>query len=177
RIPRSANLKTGKDKFLDNYFLSTNPGVKLTDFVVENEDVDTLPLLQSFSFTRPTGGSGDYRYFTLNMFSGLEKNQFIAQTRISDVFFGANQFYYISGSFTLPDNYSFDVLPENIKMITPDTSIIATRRMNVAGNELGALVTVEFKKPVFTPEEYPDMMEFYKKLFDMLNEQIVIKKK
>jgi hypothetical protein len=38
-------------------------------------------------------------------------------------------------------------------------------------------ITLEFNRPFYTAQEYVDFKEFYKKLFDMLNEQFVIKKK
>jgi len=62
-------------------------------------------------------------------------------------------------------------------MIMPDTSISITRRVNSEKNVLAVRVSLEFKKPFYTPEEYPDFKEFYKQLFALLNEQYAIRKK
>ena len=45
------------------------------------------------------------------------------------------------------------------------------------GNTINTRIVVEFKRPFYTPEEYPDLKEFYKKMYALLDEQIVIKKK
>jgi hypothetical protein len=62
-------------------------------------------------------------------------------------------------------------------MIMPDTSISITRRLAAENNQLAVRVSLEFKKPFFSIEEYPDFKEFYKQLFAILSEQIAIKKK
>ena len=59
----------------------------------------------------------------------------------------------------------------------PDTSITITRRLVAENNQLSVKVGLEFKKPFFTVQEYPDFKEFYKQLFAILSEQITIKKK
>ncbi|MBD0331425.1 MAG: DUF3857 domain-containing protein [Chitinophagaceae bacterium] len=176
RITRIPILKQGKDKFIEKYF-SPNAGLKIDSFQLQNESVDSFPLIQTFNFKQSTASSGIYKYFTTNLFTGFEKNPFISDNRFSDVFFGANQYYTFSGSFVIPNSYVFDGLPKNIKMITSDTSIIATRRIDTTGTELLIRVTLEFKRPVYTAEEYPGFQEFYKKLFELLNEQVVIRKK
>ncbi len=40
-----------------------------------------------------------------------------------------------------------------------------------------ARIRIEFKKSLYSVDEYGELKEFYKKMFDMLNEQIVLKKK
>ncbi|MEO5889300.1 MAG: hypothetical protein ABIQ31_03565 [Ferruginibacter sp.] len=170
-------LKKGKQKFIDNYFTSTNTGLSIDSVSLENEDVDSMPLIQHVSFKAKTSASGDYQYFSANLFSGLEKNPFIADNRFSDVFFGANQKYTIIGHFTIPAGYQFDDLPKNIKMIMPDTSIVFSRMMQVTDNEVSVRILLDIKRPFYSIEDYPYFQEFYKKLFELINEQIVFKKK
>lgn len=177
RVDRIADLKAGKEKFVEKYFREPNPGVKIDSVITENEDADTLELRQQFDFSMPVSTSGDYKYFRLNMFSGFEKNVFVADTRSSDIFFGANQLYTLTGNYAIPDNYEFDELPKSMKMIMPDTSIILTRILSQKNNEISVRITVEFRQPFYPIDSYPDFQEFYKQLFDILNEQIIIKKK
>ncbi|MHA4842743.1 DUF3857 domain-containing protein [Flavitalea antarctica] len=176
RVERMPILKQGKDQFVKHYFESRNPEFKIDNVVINNEDNDSLPLVQELKFSHPVNESGNYRYFSANIFSGLEKNPFISEERFSDIFFGANQTYSIVGNFEIPKGFVFEEMPKNVRMIMPDTSIMMTRLTAVKGNSLTTRVTLEFKKPIFTPEEYPYFMEFYKKLFAILNEQYVVKK-
>lgn len=177
RVERLPVLKQGRDKFLEKYFTGNNPGVKVDTLSIENEDVDSLPLTQSIKFNQPVNSSGEYKYFSVNLFTGLEKNPFVADNRFSDVFFGSNQNYQIVANITIPESYEFEALPKSMRMIMPDTSISITRRINSEKNVLAVRISLEFKKPYYTPEEYPDFKEFYKQLFALLNEQYAIRKK
>lgn len=176
RIQRVEDARKDKTKFLEKYF-QTNQSVKVDSLSFENLDDDTLPFIQKVQFNLPISASGDYKYFSTNLFTRLEKNPFVADSRFSDVFFGVNQSYNIVANITIPEGYAFETLPKNMKMIMPDTSIAITRRLAVEGNQISVRVGLEFKKPFFTVQEYPDFKEFYKQLFAVLSEQITIKKK
>jgi len=106
----------------------------------------------------------------------MEKNPFIADERSSDITYGVNQKYSLRGIFTIPAGYSFEELPKDIRMVMPDKSITMTRYMQATGNKISYSVVVEFNQPVYAVEDYPEFKEFYKKMVEMLEEQIVIKK-
>ncbi len=177
RLEKMPALKKGKQHFIENYYTSKSTGLVIDSLSIENEDVDSLPLKQRVDFNLKTNASGDYHYFTANLFTGLEKNPFIADNRFSDIFFGYNQKYIVTGHFTIPEGYQFEELPKNIRMIMPDTSVTFSRMMAANDQEISVRMQLEIKKPIYSVEEYPYFQEFYKKLFEMLNEQIVFKKK
>ena len=91
--------------------------------------------------------------------------------------FGFLQDYIIFGNYTIPPDYVFDGLPENITITTPDNSVIFNRSMKAEANLLNVRMTVEFNRSFYPVASYTSFKEFYKKLFDKLNEQVVIKKK
>jgi Domain of Unknown Function with PDB structure (DUF3857)/Transglutaminase-like superfamily len=177
RLSRLREIKENKEKYIEKHFTSKHQSLTIDSFQVENEDKDSVPLTQKIKFNQAVTGSGEYQYFSLNMFTGLEKNPFIADTRFSDVFFGTNQQYSIVGTFTIPDGYGFETLPKNLRMIMPDTSVSITRQLSVAENMLSVRINLDFKKPYYSVEEYPEFKEFYKQLFALLSEQIVFRKK
>jgi Domain of Unknown Function with PDB structure (DUF3857) len=177
RLNRLPVVKKGKDKFIEKYIAAANATLKVEDVEFENVDADSLPLIQKVKFNQPLNSSGDYRYFSINTLSGLETNPFVADNRFSDVFFGYNQNYVLVGNYTLPDGYEVETLPKNIRMIMPDTSISISRVSQLSGSILMTRVSLDFKKPVYPAGQYPEMQEFYKALFDILNEQFVIRKK
>ena len=49
--------------------------------------------------------------------------------------------------------------------------------MAVNVGQVSVRMQLELKKPFYSTDDYPYYQEFYKKLFEMLNEQIVFKKK
>lgn len=174
--PRVKKWKEEKSSFED-YFTKDLTGLKVKNIELKYEDVDTMPLQQKLDFTLPVNASGDFKYFTLNLFQGLEKNPFIADERKTDIDFNYPQSYTLIGKVDLPDDYEFDDLPKSIKMIMPDSSITLQRLIQRDNNEINFRITLDFERSVYSANSYPDFQEFYKKLFSTLNEQIVIKKK
>ena len=177
RTIRMPKLKEGKEKFSEAWLNQNKQNIQIDSLGFENETTDSLPLIQHINFSQKISSSGDYNYFSVNLFAGLDKNPFIGDERFSDIFFGARQKYTITGTFSIPDNYQFDALPKNLKMIMPDTSIIFSRVAGVSDNNLSVRIVLEFKSPFYANEDYGYFQEFYKKLFALLNEQFVFKKK
>ena len=178
RQKRADVVKKGKDKYIENYITASNPSLSVGDVSFENAESDSLPLLQKINFSQQLTSTGDYNYFSANVLTGLEKNPFVADQRVSDVFFGCNQSYVISGVFQIPQGYEFSELPKNMRMIMPDTSISISRTSQVVnGNILQLRVQLDFKRPVYPANQYEELHEFYQRLFDILNEQFVYGKK
>jgi len=177
RAQRVKEWTENKQKFKNDYFIKSYPALQIEEITINNADADSLPLEQKIKFRSQLNSSGDYRYFSVNLFSDMEKNPFIADTRVSDVDFGVPQDYLLFGNYTIPEGYIFDGVPENISMTTSDNGIVFNRTIQVESNLLNVRMTIEFKKTFYTADTYPEFKEFYKKLFDKLNEQVVIKKK
>jgi hypothetical protein len=177
RISRMNTAKKGKDKYIENFITASNPSMTVSDVKFENIEADSLPLVQTIQFTQQLNSTGDYNYFSANVLTGLENNPFVSDNRFSDVFFGYNQSYTILGNYNLPDGFEYDQLPKNIKMIMPDTSIVVSRISAVTENTLQTRIQIDFKKPVYAADQYPDLQEFYQRMFDILNEQFVYRKK
>ncbi|MEO9022058.1 MAG: DUF3857 domain-containing protein [Ginsengibacter sp.] len=174
--PKVKKWKEEKSTFKDN-FKKEYTGMTIETLQVKNEDIDTLPLEQKIDFSLPLNSSGEYKYFTLNLFQGLEKNPFIADKRNTDIDFDYRQSYLITGKVIIPDNYEFEELPKSIKMIMPDTSIVLKRMIQRGENSIDFRISLDFSRSFYSVDIYPDLQEFYKELFNALNEQIVIKKK
>lgn len=176
RLSRLSYAKKGKDKYIEK-FVSVNQGMSVDEIEFSNLDSDSLPLVQTITFNQALNNTGEYSYFSSNILSGLETNPFVADHRYSDVFFGVGQSYTILGNFRLPEGYELDALPKNIRMIMPDTSIIMSRVAQEANGMLMTKIQVEFKRAVYSAQEYEELQEFYKQLFELINEQFVIRKK
>lgn len=177
RAQRIKEYKDDKQKFKDEHFVKLYPGLQIEDIAINNMETDSLPLEQKIAFSSHLNSSGEYRYFSINLFSDLEKNPFIADKRVSDVDFGVPQEYILFGNYTIPPGFVFDGVPENIVMTTPGNDIVFNRLTSVESNLLNVRMTIEFKNSFYTADSYPEFREFYKKLMDKLNEQVVIKKK
>jgi len=144
---------------------------------MDNLEVDSLPLIESVNFNLDLTGSDDnYIYFNSNLFSSLHKNPFLNETRSSDIDFGYLSNLTINGIFKEPAGYKIDALPKNISMSLPDKSIIFKR---IVGEQDGSIVVryvINYNKSIYFKESYPEIHEFFKQMFQMINEQIVLKK-
>ena len=176
---KNINLKEwveDKNSFKDSYSQSY-PGIQINNMEVSGVNEVSKPLKQHFEFAMPVKSSGDYEYFTINLFQGLEKNPFIADQRSTDIEFNYKQSFTIVGKIFLPENFQFDGLPKSMKMMMPDSSIVLTRLLQSDSTSLDFKITLDFLFSSYAAKDYPLLQEFYKKLFSVLNEQIVIRKK
>jgi hypothetical protein len=177
---RASDLKEydtdGEKKFIE-YLKDKDNTLSIASLKMENMAVDSLPLVERANFKVDlTGSDGNYIYFKPNLFSSFRSNPFLSENRFSDIDFGFMNNLTITGSFKMPAGYKADALPKSVSMITPDKSI--TFRRIVAEQEGAILVryTINYSKSIYFKEDYPSLHEFYKKLFEMMNEQIVLKK-
>jgi hypothetical protein len=83
-----------KQEFIERFY-TNKQGLKIDSLKMQNEEVDSLPLMQEFDFAGNVESSGEYSHFSTNLFAGLGSNPFISDERIADVSFGTNQSYQI----------------------------------------------------------------------------------
>jgi hypothetical protein len=166
----------GEKKYVDK-IQDKNKGLKITSIKLENIENDTLPLIQDFEFKyNSTEPDGDYIYFNPNVFTGFETNPFLSETRVSNIDFGCLYSYSINERFKVPAGYKVDAIPKSVSMQMPDKGIAFKR---FAAEEDGAIIiryVIDYKRRLYKADEYPAIRDFYKKMYEMLNEPIVLKK-
>lgn len=167
--------KDGETKFID-YLTEKDNNLKVSSLKIENMDVDTLPLVQNVNFNLDLSSDDTYLYLNPNLFTEMHKNPFTNDVRKTDIDFGYPDNLNLSGIYKVPTGYTIEGLPKSISMTTPDNSIIFKR---LVGQQDGAIVvrfTILYKKSIFFKEDYADYHEFFKKMYEMMNENIVLKK-
>lgn len=173
---RSIHLASYKKGNIKSRF--NHEGIKAEKVTVTGADEDTLPLKQKVIFTGNLEKTGDYYFLPYNLFSGMAtKNLFTANERQSDIDFNYLQAYSIIGSYTIPEDFTFEELPKNTHLILADSSISVKRTMESTGNKVTFNLRIDYNRQQYFAQEYPDIKEFYKKMFSLLNEKIVVKKK
>jgi hypothetical protein len=166
----------GEKKYID-YLRDDDNNLKISSIKFEGMDIDTLPLLQKVAFNLDLTGSDDtYIYFNPNILSSIKTNPFLNQNRYTDIDFGYRSSYLIVGSFKIPAGYKVDALPKSVNMVMPDQSISFRRVIAEQDGTIVVRYSVNHNKSIFFKEDYPEFHEFFKKMYEMLNEQIVLKK-
>ncbi len=167
------NRKRVKEIFEDNNGINI-----VADSVVVNADVDELKAVeQKATFRGHMQSSGEYMFLPFNLFTGLSKNPFIAEDRVMDIDFYYPRTYVVSGNYYLPEDFVVEELPKNTKMIMPDTGIVLSRVMQKDGNVISFRFSLDINAFGYMADGYPYIKEFFKKMYAILDERIVLKKK
>lgn len=170
--------KYGSDKAgYQEGFLKPYTALKVDSFQVSGLESDTLSLSHTFSIASDLNKSGEYFLLNYNLFTGLDKNPFTRENRFTNIDFGSQFTCTFYGEFNLPDNLVPESLPKDIRMMTPDKSFLVIREIKKQENKVNVNMKIEFNKSVYEAEEYPAVQAFYKKLFDLLNEPVVLTSK
>jgi len=179
RVNRLKKYHENKEKYLDQAFVKNTPDIHVDSFAIENEETDSEALEQKFAFQLPVQQTGEYLFVPLNLFTGFEENAFVAANRFSQVNFGYQQSFSFNSIIRLPQSLVVDALPKPIKLINENETIVCTRQISkdATKNEVVTRIDIQLKKSLYTVDEYYALKEFYKKMFGLLNEQIVLKKK
>lgn len=176
RIDNLERYKTdGETKYID-YLTEKDNSLKISSLKLDNMDVDSLPLVQNVVFNLEPSSDDTYLYLNPNIFTETHKNPFTNDVRKTDIDFGYPENVNLSGVYKIPAGYKIEGLPKNISMSTPDKSIVFRR---IVGEQDGAVAlryTITYHKSIFFKEDYADYHEFFKKLYEMMNENIVLKK-
>lgn len=168
--------KLGEVKYKE-FLTENNNDLKVDSIRLQNKENDTIPLIQNIKFKLTLPASDEnYIYFDPNLFTLLKQNPLLNETRYSSVDFTYRKYYSINGRYKIPIGYELTGIPKNIDLVMPDKSISFKR--NSAGDDgyVSIHYVIKFEKSFFTKDEYPALHEFFKKMYEMLNEQIVLKK-
>jgi hypothetical protein len=168
--------KDGEKKYID-FLRNDDNNLKVASLNLENMEVDSLPLMQKLDFKMDLAGSDEtYIYLNPNLFTPLKSNPFLSENRMTDIDFGYSRNYSINGIYKIPAGYKVDALPKSISMVMPDKSFGFKRIVAEQDGSIIVRYSVSYYVPEYSKESYPDFYAFFKKMHEMLNEVIVLKK-
>jgi hypothetical protein len=169
--------KTLDEKKYREYLTDDDNNLRITSLKLENAEVDSLPLTQEIDFHLDLPGTDDkYIYFNPNLFTSLHSNPFISEQRVSDIDFGCSNTYLIKGRYKIPDGYKIDAMPKGINLVMADNGITFKRLVGEQDGYIVVNYVINYKKSFYPKADYPDIHAYFKKMNEMLNEQIVLKK-
>ena len=179
RVEKVRKYNTDKEKFKERYFKAENYTFTVDSFFIENVSNDSLPLIQKFDFNIPLSTTADYKFIPLNFFSGFEKNPFLSDNRFSNINFGYKQSVYVNAAISVPENYQVDGFPKSVRLNLPNDDIIFDRQtiFNKENNTIYYNLKIQFNKSLFGVDQYSMIKDIYKKIFNLLDEKVVLKMK
>ena len=166
----------GKDNYIES-LSKFNRNALINSFEMDNMNIDSLPLTQKFNFSEILPGSDEnHIYLSTNIFTFMAENPFVAESRYSDIDFGFRDNFAINDIYKIPIGFKTEALPQTITITMPDQSIIFKRTIAEDNGTILIRYSLNHKKTIYSAEEYQDLRGFYKKMYEVLNEQIVLKK-
>ncbi len=179
RIEKLKAYEKDKDNFKKSYSDAEDILPVITNFKILNAENDSFPLDQKFDFSYKLSKSDNYAFVPINLFSGFSKNPFLKDNRFSNINFGYNRTINLNATIEIPSDYTVDEIPKPIQMETPAKDIIFSRKTsyNTQNNTIYCTLKFEFTKSYYETDAYPIVKEAYKKLFYLLKEQVVLKRK
>lgn len=166
----------GEKKYID-YLRDDDNNLKISSLKMQDMEVDSLPLMQNIEFSLDLAGSDEnYIYLNPNLFTSLKTNPFLGEKRMTDVDFRYLRNYTVNGMFKMPAGYKVDALPKSVTIIMPDKSVSFKRLVAEQEGTIVVRYSINYNKIQYSKEDYPDFYEFFKKMHEMLNEQIILKK-
>jgi len=179
RLERERNYHRNTSNYVKEYILPDAGNVPVTDFAIKNIDADSLALIESYGFRAAISETGGYYFIDPQMFTGNGTNPFLSKNRFSRINFGSRKTHIFSMSIKIPEKFSVDALPKSVKMTNADKTLSFSRDFvfNEQTRQLSARAKLDIGKGIFEVDEYEALREFYKKMYDLLDERIVLKDK
>ena len=168
--------KTSDEEKYKEFLTEKDNNIKISNLKLENAEIDTLPLRQNFDFTFDLDNSDNYILFNPNIFTSLHDNPFLSEVRNSMVDFGYANRHRIFGRYKIPAGYNVESLPKDATILIADKSLRFKRTLGKEDGYITLHYELDITRTLFPKAEYPDLREFYKKMYDLLNEQIILKK-
>ena len=132
-----------------------------------------------FSTTEFFEANPEHIYFSPMLSFGYSSNPFKKQERLYPVDFAHSFDKLYNLNFKIPDGYEVEELPKAAKVQWPNGSI--SFQYFVDNEEAKGMIKIsskiQFKKPVFSAEEYDDLKKTFDAIIAKQSEQIVLKKK
>lgn len=176
RIGKAEQYNNNKQKYTDQ-FAGSIEGLKIDSLKVSNLETDTLAMHHDINFSYPANKSGSYYLVNYNLFTGLDKNPFVADYRFTDIDFGTKYTYVLEGTFTIADQFAVDALPKNISLRTADKMLMVTREITKNNNIIQVKMKIDISQSRYSSDDYSIVKDFFSKMIDVMNEPIVLKAK
>lgn len=153
-------------------------GLEIEEYEVLNSSDFAKPIVENYSFTSSNSSEiiGNKIYVSPFMFFTMTENPFKQETREYpvDFIYPSQNKYNIS--FTIPEGYVVESLPQPKALAMPDE--IGNFKYNISntGKQIQIIYSYDLNQAVINAEYYEVLKNFYKEIVNKQTEKIVLKK-
>lgn len=175
---REANSNKNEETYLEK--LENDLGkIEIKEYKIENKSGDlSKPVIENFNFTSnsPYDVINGKIFLRPALFFTDTTNPFVQENRQMPVYFGFPNHHIYNVFFEIPMGYAVESMPKPVKIITENKDVAYVMNFNIEENKIHVQLIKEINKPIFEPEEYDMLKEFFQKIIVSQNEKIVFKK-
>jgi len=174
---RNSCVREGRDEYLKT--LKKNlKGWELTDISLENLDNPLESLITGFSLQNSDIAQVNGNMIYLNVLANLGQtvNEFVQEKRTLPVDFGCPLKESYVFNYEIPEGFSVESLPENVRLLLPDQAGSYKFMIQAAGNTISVNAQLSVSKTLFLPGDYEVLRNFFTQVMAKQSQQIVLKK-
>ncbi|MFN8355317.1 MAG: DUF3857 domain-containing protein [Spirosomataceae bacterium] len=167
----------GKDKFIEG-FKKAKPTWTITkmEFANTNELDKSTTATYQVSINDYVTKVGNILYLKPMLSEGHNENPFKAAERNFPIDFGYQMEETFMATYELPTGYSMAEAPKNVVVNLPNGGgrfafVVSTQEQKIVVNS-----RIQLKKALYAAEDYGALREFFDKIVEKHNQQIVLKK-
>lgn len=135
------------------------------------------PVIENAAFRMKLNNTGDFYFLNPKHFSSMMENPFTAAERQTSIDFGYKQEQSIQMNIEIPASFIPDHLPASLIIRAPDSSFLFRRSVKFTNGIITYYQKFEISQPQFEKEQYPAIKEFFDRVYALMAEEIVLKKK
>lgn len=169
--------ETEKEDEYKEFIEKESAEIKIDSIVEENANKELEPLIHKFNFTYKLSSTDDYFFLDPFFLSNFRKNPFNDSLRRTDIDMGSNQSFTMYMHLTIAGNFEIDELPQSLLVRATDSSMLFKRQILQQDNVLVFRNSFEIQRPVFAKDEYEGIREFFRKMYGVVNNPIILKRK
>ncbi|MEL6650396.1 MAG: DUF3857 domain-containing protein [Bacteroidota bacterium] len=168
-----------ENEFLEARLMDDVPDAEIEEFKVQqiSEIAEPLETKCGFASTQFADASGDFIYLQPLLMATMEENPFEKEERSYPVEFGALQERVINFTYTVPEGYEIETLPEPTRVVMPEKAASFLYNTASFGSNIQVMVKMTVDKDFFGPTEYADLRAFYDYVLKKHGEQIILHRK
>lgn len=169
---------TNENEEAEDRFYDKKPqGLKILSTSRSEAIDDGEPLFESVEFTYEPNEANGFYFINPQILTEKNKNPFLAEKRNTDIDFGCNQLFILTMQIRFPDSYVIEHLPKNVIVRAPDSSFFYKINYVASTKEVSISQLFEVKRAIYNKEEYKGIQDFFKHMYALMAEEIILKKK
>ncbi|MDW7692071.1 transglutaminase domain-containing protein [Flammeovirgaceae bacterium SG7u.111] len=179
RVMRSEILRTDEEKYMEENWNGDETGILIDEYKIEGVKKDLAqPVKNSIKFTLDgLTTEDDMLYLNPVLVKSFEENPFKQEEREYPVDFGSKILQSFKMTFTLPEGFDVEEIPESVAIALPNKAGSFSYRIFQQGGVLMVTNTVKINQTLFAPSDYAVLKEFFAQIIEKEAEQLVLKRR